>query len=548
MEGKQSEYDYLNFFKDYTIKNNITREEEIQFSDKILKVNKFGFKQERNIIITDKAIYNLKKTSLKRRIGYKTIIGISLSKISDEFVIHCNDIDYDYHYISAKKKIIIELISKNYQMINEQEIKLFELNVKNLNTFVTTKKEKEKQRNSTRMPRTSCITVNDYLFAGQSKTSINTLLPSKTRIKKKSTFCNTKVEYSDFEIIKTIGRGSVGKILLVKYNNELYAMKSMRKDQIISEDIIDNILVERNILLEGQCEFLLTLSYFFQTPERLYFITPFIKGGDLYHRLKNEGYIKEDQVRFYAAQIATAIQHLHDLGIAYRDLKPENILINNDGYIKLCDFGSSVKLRGTEKETMFAGSPEYASPEMITYEGHTVMCDWWSFGILLYELLYGITPFFNMDKERMYDLIVTGAISFPKTLTIGEKNVNVKVSEDAKSLISKLLEKDPGTRLGRKGLAEIKKHPFFSSITFDDLSKKKHKAPYKPSIDKDDETKNFDEEYLTMDVNESPTESWSQNQEYQNWFDDFNEFGDNDDDFEVIDKVDMEGHDSGGDD
>ena len=548
MEGKQSEYDYLNFFKDYTIKNNITREEEIQFSDKILKVNKFGFKQERNIIITDKAIYNLKKTSLKRRIGYKTIIGISLSKISDEFVIHCNDIDYDYHYISAKKKIIIELISKNYQMINEQEIKLFELNVKNLNTFVTTKKEKEKQRNSTRMPRTSCITVNDYLFAGQSKTSINTLLPSKTRIKKKSTFCNTKVEYSDFEIIKTIGRGSVGKILLVKYNNELYAMKSMRKDQIISEDIIDNILVERNILLEGQCEFLLTLSYFFQTPERLYFITPFIKGGDLYHRLKNEGYIKEDQVKFYAAQIAVGIQHLHDLGIAYRDLKPENVLINDDGYIKLCDFGSSVKLRGTEKETMFAGSPEYASPEMITHEGHTFMCDWWSFGILLYELLYGNTPFFNMDKERMYDLIVTGAISFPKSLTIGEKNVNVKVSEDAKSLISKLLEKDPGTRLGRKGLAEIKKHPFFSSITFDDLSKKKHKAPYKPSIDKDDETKNFDEEYLTMDVNESPTESWSQNQEYQNWFDDFNEFGDNDDDFEVIDKVDMEGHDSGGDD
>ena len=548
MEGKQSEYDYLNFFKDYTIKNNITREEEIQFSDKILKVNKYGFKQERNILITDQAIYNLKKTSLKRRIGYKTIIGISLSKISDEFVIHCNDIDYDYHYISPKKKTIIEIISKNYQMINEQEIKLFELNVKSLNTFVTTKKEKEKQRNSTRMPRTSCITVNDYLFAGQSKTSINTLVPSKTRIKKKTTFSNTKVEYSDFEIIKTIGRGSVGKILLVKYNNELYAMKSMRKDQIISEDIIDNILVERNILLEGQCEFLLTLSYFFQTPERLYFITPFIKGGDLYHRLKNEGYIKEDQVKFYAAQIAVGIQHLHDLGIAYRDLKPENVLINDDGYIKLCDFGSSVKLRGTEKETMFAGSPEYASPEMITHEGHTFMCDWWSFGILLYELLYGNTPFFNMDKERMYDLIVTGAISFPKSLMIGEKNVNIKVSEDAKSLISKLLEKDPGTRLGRKGLAEIKKHPFFSGIGFDDLSKKKHKAPYKPTIDKDDDTKNFDEEYLSMEVNESPTESWSQNPEYQNWFDDFNEFDDYNDEFEVIDKVDMEGHDSGGDD
>ena len=155
------------------------------------------------------------------------------------------------------------------------------------------------------MPRTSCITVNDYLFAGQSKTSFN-LINKKGSKKKKSSFKNSKVEYTDFEIIKTIGRGSVGKILLVKYNNtgDLYVMKSMRKDQLISEDIIDNILVERNILVESQCEFILTLSFFFQTTERLYFITPFMKGGDLYHRLKNEGYIKEDQVKLYAAQVA----------------------------------------------------------------------------------------------------------------------------------------------------------------------------------------------------------------------------------------------------
>ena len=323
-------------------------------------------------------------------------------------------------------------------------------------------------------------------------------------------------------------------------------MKSMRKDQLISEDIIDNILVERSILIEGQCEFILTLSFFFQTTERLYFVTPFMKGGDLYHRLKTEGNIKEDQVKFYAAQIAIALQHLHDVGIAYRDLKPENILLDEDGYVKLCDFGSSVKLRGTEKETMFAGSPEYASPEMITYEGHTFMCDWWSFGILLYELLYGITPFFNMDKERMYDLIVTGAISFPKAITVGDKTIPAKVSEDSKNLILKLLEKDPGTRLGRKGLQEIKKHPFFGGINFDDLPKKKHKAPFKPSIDKADPTKNFDEEYLSMEITESPTEQWSQNPEYQNWFEEFNEL-EGGDEFEIIDKVDK-GHESGGED
>ena len=538
MEGKQSEYDFLNFTKDYSIKNNITREEEIQFSDKVKKINKNGWKQDRNILLTDKAIYNLKKTSLKRRIDYKTIMGITLSKLSDEFVIHCEDLDYDYHYISSRKKIIIEIIAKNYEIVKEEELKLFEIGVKNLNTFVTTKKEKEKQQNLSRMPKTGQISVNDYLFGNKSKTDVQSIQPKKGAKKKKSTFQNVEVNYNDFEIIKIIGRGSVGKVALVKYNNDqkYYAMKSMRKDQLISEGIADNVLVERNILIEGQCEFILTLSFFFQSQERIYFVTPFIKGGDLFHKLKNEIFFKENLVQFYAAQIAIALQHLHDLDIAYRDLKPENILIDEDGYIKLCDFGSSVILRGTEKRNSFAGSPEYASPEMITHDGHTFMTDWWSFGILIYELLYGYTPFYNVDKNRMYDLITTGSISFPKFIQIeGETKVrNYKVSEDAKNLINKLLEKDPGTRLGRKGLQEIKKHPFFSGINFEDLKKKKHKAPFKPTIDKDDVTSNFDEEYLNMDVSESPVADWSKENEYSNWFIQFDNI-DTGEDFEVVD-------------
>ena len=477
MEGKQSEYDFLNYAKDYSIKNNITREEEIQFSDKVKKINKNGWKQDRNILLTDKAIYNLKKTVLKRRIDYKTVMGITLSKFSDEFVIHCEDIDYDYHYISPRKKIIVEIIAKNYEIVNEEELKLFEIGVKTLNTFVTTKKEKEKQQNVSRMPTTGQISVKDYLFGNKSKTDVQSL--SKKGSKRiKSTFQNVEVNYEDFEIVKIIGRGSVGKIALVKYNNDgkYYVMKSMRKDQLISEGISDNVLVERNILMEGQCVFILTLSFFFHTKERIYFITPFIKGGDLFHKLKTEGFLKENIVQFYAAQIAIALQHLHDLGIAYRDLKPENVLIDEDGYIKLCDFGSSIILQGTEKDNSFAGSPEYASPEMITHDGHTFMTDWWSFGIFIYELLYGNTPFYNVDKNRMFDLITTGSISYPKFIQIEgeEKPRNYKVSDDAKNLINKLLEKDPGTRLGRKGLNEIKKHPFFSGISFEDLKKKKN--------------------------------------------------------------------------
>ena len=298
----------------------------------------------------------------------------------------------------------------------------------------------------------------------------------------------------------------------------------------------DLILIERNILIEGQCEFILTLSFFFQSQERIYLVSPFIKGGDLFHKLKNDIFFKESLVQFYAAQIAIALQHLHDLGIVYRDLKPENILIDEDGYIKLCDFGSSLILRGTEKDNSFAGSPEYASPEMITHDGHTFMTDWWSFGILIYELLYGNTPFFNIDKNRMFDLITTGSISFPKIIQIeGEaKPRNYKISDDAKNLITKLLEKDPGTRLGRKGLKEIKKHPFFSGISFEDLKKKKHKAPFKPTIDKDDLTSNFDEEYLNMEISESPVADWSKEDEYSNWFTQFDNI-DTGEDFEVAD-------------
>ena len=528
MEGKQSEYDFLNFTKDFTIKNNVTREEEIQFSDTVQKINKNGWKQSRNLVLTDKAIYNLKKKELKRRIDYTKIIGITLSKQSDEFVIHCLEMDYDYQFISQKKKTIVEIIAKNYELIKEEELKLFEINVKNLNQFVTTKKEKEKQQSKSRMPKTGQINVKDYLFGNKSKTDVNIFQAKNSKKINSINFKNIQANYEDFEIKSVIGRGSVGKILLARYikDGKYYAIKSMRKDQIISEGIADNILVEKNILIKSQCEFILKLSFFFQTPERIYYVTPFIKGGDLYHKLKSEIFFKEDLVRFYTAQIAVALQYLHNLEITYRDLKPENILLDEDGYIKLCDFGSSVIIRGTEKVKNFAGSPEYAAPEIITYSGHNFMCDWWSLGILIYELLYGNTPFFNMDKTRMYDLINTGAISFPKFIQIEgeEKPRNYKVSEDAKNIISKFLEKDPGTRLGRKGLDEIKKHPFFSGINFDDLNKKKIKPPFRPNFSKEEQdlTNNFDEEYLKLEISDSPIGDWAKEKEYSNWFDNFN--------------------------
>ena len=537
----QSEYDFLNLSQNHAVKSNITRDEEIQFTDKINKKDNYFWAQERNIIITNKAIYNLKKFQLKRRIDIKALIGITISKNSDEFVLHCKDLDYDYHFSSPRRKIILDILSNNYKAIFSQELKLFELPEKNLKEYVTTKEEKEKQNTYTRMPKNAnTLNIKDYLFGNQSKTEIN---KNQSNIKQKHKFQNIKVNYNDFEIIKVIGRGYIGKILLVKYKNDgkYYAMKMMRKDQIISEELQENILLEKNILIEAQCEFILSLSFFFQTNERIYYLTPFIKGGDLYHKLKTDKFFKEDLVKFYAAQIAVALEYLHDLGIVYRDLKPENILLNDDGYIKLCDFGAAIKLHGVEKNYNFAGSPEYASPEMINYLGHTVMTDWWSFGILIYEMLYGFTPFFNLDKDRMYDLIINGSISFPQYYSNnenGEKIIEYKVSDEAKNLINKLLEKDPGKRLGREGFEEIKKDPFFYGINFDSLKNKKHKALFIPNINENDLTNNFEEEYLNLDIEESPVGNWIENNEYNTIFQNF-ETKEEKDEFEVLDPIEL---------
>ena len=519
MEESSSEYDFLNFAKDHNIKTNITKDETIEFSDKLYKYNKFGFKQERNIVITNKAIYNLKKTQLKRKIDIKSIKGITIAKQSDEFVIHCNDEEYDYQYISQKKKTIVEIIAKHYYHLIGEELKLFLLNCSSLTTFVTSKKEKLKDKNSSRMPRTDSISVGEYIYGTKAKVDIKK--KQATLRKTHKIVSNTKVQMDDFEIIKTIGRGSLGKILLVKYKNtgDLFAIKSMRKDQLLSESLIDNILDEKSILSEGQCDFLLDLSFFFQSPQRIYFVTPFMKGGDLYHKLKQDGHLPEDLVKFYAAQVAIALDHLHEYGIAYRDLKPENILIDEDGYIKLCDFGACIHFQGTKKETSFAGSPEYASPEMITYEGHNIMSDWWSFGILIYELLYGITPFFNKDKNRMYELIETGELKFPKTITIEDITKQLKVSDEAKNIITKLLVKDPGSRLGKNGLNEIKSQSFFGNFNFEMVMNKKLKSPFKPTINDDDLACNFDEEYTSMTTEESPVAEWIS--DYQEWFNEF---------------------------
>ena len=318
------------------------------------------------------------------------------------------------------------------------------------------------------------------------QTPSNTVFSSHKNVK--------DVKLEDFKVLKVIGRGSFGKVCLVEYipTHETYAMKSLKKDLLIEQEQIENTLLEKEILQTIDYPLLCGLIFCFQTEERIYFVMPFLSGGELFQHLRKFRTFDEEKVRFYGAQIALALEYLHSKGIVYRDLKPENILMDEDGYLKLADFGMAKKLKDDEKAMSFCGTPEYLAPEIITMEGHDKNADWWSFGILLFEMLCGLPPFYVENLDKMYDMIKNNPVKFPKRITL---------SDDAKDVIKKLLEKNPKKRLGaQNGIEEIKKHPFFASLDFDDIVQKKLKAPFIPELANDTDVQYFDEEFTNEEV------------------------------------------------
>jgi serum/glucocorticoid-regulated kinase 2 len=253
-------------------------------------------------VITNKGIYNLKKkckinkinkilkTALKRRIEIEGIRGITVSKIIDDFVIHGNDDEYDYHYVSQRRKRIIEYIAKAFRDLTGQELKFCEVEIKSLKGFVTSKNEKKKDKNFSKMPKTL---TSVYLYLNPDAVGNDPEQPIKSRTLRTTTLYskrkdNKEVKLEDFQVLKVLGRGSFGKVCLVEYaaTKEIYAMKSLKKDVLIDQDQIENTLLEKRILESLDHAFLVDLIFCFQTEERLYFIMPFLRGGELFQHLR----------------------------------------------------------------------------------------------------------------------------------------------------------------------------------------------------------------------------------------------------------------------
>lgn len=308
-----------------------------------------------------------------------------------------------------------------------------------------------------------------------------------------------RITFADFEILKLIGRGNFGKVFLaIKItNNELFAMKKLKKKRIIDKNQVLHTKTERNLLASLSHPFIVELQYAFQTETSLFMVTNFIQGGELYFHLRKEKYFDEERTRFIASEILLALEYLHENKCIYRDLKPENILIDKDGHIKLTDFGlSKVLIEPKSKAKTICGTAEYLAPEIAMNQGHDFKADWWSFGVLIYELLSGYTPV----KVRHGSAIDLNAYNNPITYYN-------HFSNEAKDILSKLLVINPHKRLGAKKSDEIKKHPFFSNVNFEDIYLKKIKTSFVPHIEDKFDISNFDKKFTNEVIQNSFLES-----------------------------------------
>lgn len=277
----------------------------------------------------------------------------------------------------------------------------------------------------------------------------------------------------DFKQVAVLGVGTFGTVYLV-FNeklNDFFALKILTKKLLMTSGYSKYANTEKQIMACANFPFIQTMLFSYKTKQYLYFVMPYIKGGDMFSHIRNVHHFYEDLAKFYASQIILALEFLHFCDYVYRDLKPENILIDKDGYIKLTDMGCCKYITG--RTYSFCGTPEYLAPEVVLMKGYGKSVDWWSFGVLLYEMCAGYSPFRSSSVMRTFNNICNAKLYPPR-----------RFSMELIDLLKNLLQVDLTRRLGNmsQGVLDIKKHSWFKNIDFNALYRKTLAAPVKPAV------------------------------------------------------------------
>ncbi|XP_073961792.1 cGMP-dependent protein kinase for isoform X2 [Choristoneura fumiferana] len=323
----------------------------------------------------------------------------------------------------------------------------------------------------------------------------------ESRARLNEEFANLRL--SDLRIIATLGIGGFGRVELVQIQGDpsrSFALKQMKKAQIVETRQQQHIMSEKEIMSEMNCEFIVKLYKTFKDRKYLYMLMETCLGGELWTILRDKGQFDDATTRFYTACVVEAFHYLHSRNIIYRDLKPENLLLDSKGYVKLVDFGFSKKLQASRKTWTFCGTPEYVAPEVIMNRGHDISADYWSLGVLMFELLTGSPPFTGADPMKTYNKILKGidAVEFPRCIT-----------RNAANLIKKLCRDNPAERLGyqRGGITEIQKHKWFDGFNWEGLAQRTLDPPIMPVVKNPVDTHNFDQ--YPPDADEPPPDDLS---------------------------------------
>uniref|UniRef100_A0AAY4EII9 Protein kinase C n=1 Tax=Denticeps clupeoides TaxID=299321 RepID=A0AAY4EII9_9TELE len=300
-----------------------------------------------------------------------------------------------------------------------------------------------------------------------------------------------KFTLEQFTLHKMLGKGSFGKVFLaeLKATGQFFAVKALKKDVVLMDDDVECTMVERRVLsLAWEQPFLTHLYCTFQTKENLFFVMEYLNGGDLMFHIQACHRFDVPRSTFYAAEIVSGLQFLHSKGIVYRDLKLDNILLDMDGHIKIADFGMCKEnMTGEARTSTFCGTPDYIAPEILLGQKYGSSVDWWSFGVLLYEMLIGQSPFHGRDEEELFQSIRTDDPCYPRWLP-----------KEARDILVKLFVREPERRLGVRG--NIRAHLFFRDTDWNALEKRQVEPPFRPTVKSPSDCSNFDKEF----INEKP--------------------------------------------